>query len=100
MIKRAFFIILFILLAYHMLNAQTGEFEHWNEQHLHLQKTGMVVLGSWAFANFAVSGYQMSQTSGDTYYFHQMNVFWNTVNLTIAASGYLSAITTRNTHRT
>ena len=92
MIKRAFFLILFILLAYHLLNAQNGEFEHWNEQHLRLQKTGMVILGSWAFTNFAVSGYQMSKTSGNTYYFHQMNVFWNTVNVAIAASGYLSAI--------
>jgi hypothetical protein len=52
----------------------------------------MVVLGSWAAGNLLVSGYQMTQTTGKTYHFHQMNVFWNVVNAGIAVSGYLGAM--------
>lgn len=57
-----------------------------------VQKTGMTVLGSWALANFAASGYLMSRESGDRYYFHQMNVLWNVVNISIAGFGYAGAL--------
>lgn len=72
--------------------AQNRGMEDWNQQRLDLQKNGMLVLGSWALANFAYSGYSMTQTRGNTFYFHQMNVFWNTVNAGIAVGGYISAI--------
>jgi hypothetical protein len=53
------------------------------------QKTGMIVLGSWAVANLVSSPILASRTNGSTKYFHQMNGFWNTVNLTLAVVGYL-----------
>lgn len=46
--------------------------------------TGMYILGTWALANLVVGGIGWNQTTGDTKYFHQMNFFWNTVNLSIA----------------
>ena len=64
-----------------------------NLDRLDLQKTGMITLGSWAIGNIAVSGLQMSRTSGSQFRFHQMNVFWNVVNLGIAAGGYYGAAT-------
>ena len=56
--------------------------------------TGMMVLGSWAILNIATGAYGMTTQAGSTKYFHQMNLFWNTVNLGIAGysliSGYLT----------
>lgn len=44
----------------------------------------MIVLGSWALVNMAGGAYGWSRYDGQQKYFHQMNLFWNTVNLTIA----------------
>ncbi len=63
----------------------------WNRERIGIQKNGMYVLGSWALTNFAVSGYYMTKTSDRAFYFHQMNVFWNVVNLGIATFGYFGA---------
>ncbi|MDY7029388.1 MAG: hypothetical protein SVR04_13940 [Spirochaetota bacterium] len=68
------------------------ELLEWNQRRTDIQKTGMIVLGSWAVANFAVSGYCMTRTSDRNFYFHQMNVFWNVVNLGIAGFGYMGAL--------
>lgn len=73
-------------------DAQTGHDTEWDQRLFDFQKQGMVALGSWAAGNFLVSGYQMSRTQEKTYYFHQMNVLWNTVNMGIAVSGYLGAM--------
>jgi len=67
------------------------ELLEWNQRRTGIQKTGMIVLGSWAAANFAVSGFYMTRTSDRDFYFHQMNVFWNVVNLGIAGFGYIGA---------
>ena len=72
--------------------AQTNHDPEWDHDLFEFQKQGMIALGSWAAGNFLVSGYQMSRTQGKTYHFHQMNVFWNTVNMGIAVSGYLGAL--------
>ena len=92
MLKQAFLLIITSIFTLGILTAQNGDIEYWNEQRLNLQKTGMIVLGSWALANFSFSGYKMTQTNESEYYFHQMNVFWNTVNAGIATAGYLSVV--------
>jgi hypothetical protein len=56
-----------------------------NERRLSLNRVNMYVLGGWAVGNLAVSGYLRSQTTGTVRYFHEMNVFWNVVNLGLAA---------------
>jgi hypothetical protein len=63
----------------------------WQEDLAGFQRTGMIVLGSWAVGNIAAGGIGMTQTQGVPYYFHQMNLFWNTVNLGIAVGGYIGA---------
>ncbi len=80
---RRFFFIAFALLLFTELMAQdyTGEFYI---KHLKTQNTGMYILGSWAVANIATGAYGWSQFGGDSKYFHQMNAFWNAVNLGIA----------------
>ena len=63
--------------------AQQNYQQFYNESLQNMNK-GMYVLGSWAVVNIAVGAYGMSTQSGSTKYFHQMNLFWNTVNLGIA----------------
>lgn len=78
------FLIVFPLLAF----SQQLDVSLLQEEKINFQQNGMLVLGGWAVANMAGSGYMMTRTSGWQYRFHQMNVFWNVVNLGIASSGY------------
>lgn len=57
------------------------------KERLRINKTGMVVLSSWAAANITTGAIGWTVTKGETMYFHQMNVFWNIVNLGIAVPG-------------
>jgi len=56
-----------------------------------INKTGMIVLGSWAIGNIVVGTYGNFKSNGQTKYFHQFNAMWNVVNLGIAAFGYFNA---------
>ena len=60
---------------------------------LDMNNIGMAVLGGWALANISIGAYGWSQQSGQESYFHQMNLFWNTVNLTIAGFALYSNLT-------
>jgi hypothetical protein len=60
------------------------EYREFYSESLRTTNTGMYVLGGWAITNIATGGYGWSRFDGDTKYFHQMNLFWNTVNLSIA----------------
>lgn len=62
-----------------------------NTKRLQINRTGMTILGSWAVANIGFSGIQYFRTEGSTRSFHQMNVFWNVVNLGLAAGGILGS---------
>ena len=59
-----------------------------NQDRISMNSNGMLVLGGWAVTNIAIGSIGMTQTSGNTKYFHQMNAAWNTVNLAIAGFGY------------
>ncbi len=50
---------------------------------------GLKVLGGWAVANVATSGYYYYNTTGSDKYFHQMNVYWNGFNIIIVAASLL-----------
>ena len=51
----------------------------------------MLVLGSWSAANLIYSGASASLAEGSNKYFHQMNMIWGGINITLATIGYLSA---------
>jgi hypothetical protein len=88
---KKFYFFSFLLLLFALISiegwGQNEKQAHPN--HYKIQKNGMIVLGSWAMANFLTGGIQMARTEGKPYYFYQGNVLWNTVNLGIAVSGYL-----------
>ncbi len=56
-----------------------------------LQKNNMWFLAAWAGANIMQGSISASNTTGNDHYFHQMNAYWNTVNLAIAGLGLYAA---------
>lgn len=62
-----------------------------NQQRINHQRRAMTVLGGWAIGNIALGAALSSRHSGPEKHFHQMNAYWNVVNLGIAGLGYLAA---------
>lgn len=63
----------------------------YNETRIQYNESGMIILGAWALGNMVWGGIGASHTSGQTKAFHQMNLYWNSVNLIIAGIGYWQA---------
>ena len=63
-----------------------------NQNRLQKQQTAMTILGTWAIGNMALSGILAGKRSGSDKYFHQMNIGWNVVNLSLAGAGLYSAL--------
>ncbi len=89
-------VIMVILMIFAAFTAASGQEHHqtFYEHSLKISNSGMMVLGSWALANIAVGAYGWNRYSGSQQYFHQMNLFWNTVNLAIAGIALHSNLTT------
>lgn len=62
-----------------------------NQMRLAYNQSGMLILGSWAVINLIWGSLAARQTAGETMAFHQMNAYWNVVNLAIAGFGYWQA---------
>lgn len=62
-----------------------------NQHRSLLESRGMLVLGTWAAGNMIWGGIGASGQEGKTKAFHQMNLYWNSVNLAIAGLGYIHA---------
>lgn len=67
------------------------ELQDFNEIRISYNEKGMLILGGWAVGNMIWGGIAAGQTSGQTRAFHQMNMYWNSVNLLIAGFGYWQA---------
>lgn len=66
--------------------------QNFNKERTQIDKHLMITLGSWATSNFITSGVGWATVpKGEAFYFHQMNVLWNTVNLGLAIPGYFKA---------
>ena len=71
-------------------NAQEISFKDtiaaYNDQRISTNKTGMIVLGSWGVANIVAGGVGYFTAKQDEWkYFHEMNMVWGVVNVSIAA---------------
>jgi len=62
-----------------------------NDSRIQTNSDAMLILGGWALTNMGTGTYGMLTTDGNTRHFHEMNLMWNSVNLGIAAFGYISA---------
>ncbi len=88
------FILLLLLLFYTSLDVFAQEIpalSDFNQTRIDYNQKGMLILGSWAVGNMIWGGIGAGQTSGEVKAFHQMNLYWNTVNLAIAGFGYWQA---------
>ncbi|GAB3989293.1 hypothetical protein GCM10028807_13880 [Spirosoma daeguense] len=71
-------------------STQATELQNFSIQRIRHQKTIGLSLGGYALANVAIGSIAAAQTSGESKYFHKMNVYWNLVNLGIAGAGLLA----------
>lgn len=81
--KKQFIFTYVLLLVSGYVFAQ-GDYAQFNNQSIMTTNTGMSVLGGWAIGNIVLGAYGWAHNTGQQKYFNQMNLFWNTVNLTIA----------------
>lgn len=77
-----------------MLHAQIQDFsvKNYSQNSIDIQKSGMMILGTWATLNIFTGGIGNFRARGKEKYFHQMNAAWNFVNLGIAGIGYYGAM--------
>jgi len=85
-------IVFLVFISLNTVSAQN--LDGFNNERLNLNKKGMLVLGSWAAANIVLSPILANSSSGSEKYFHQMNGYWNGVNLIIGGLGYYTALKT------
>ena len=81
-----------ILFSLSILLIRNGscQLPQFNEDRCSIDKKLMLSLGSWAGANIIGSGIGWATTDNEEHkYFHQMNVFWNAINLGLAIPGYI-----------
>jgi len=89
-----FYLILILLLGIFSLPALAQDsvaLEAINSTRLEYNLQGMLILGSWAILNLVVGILGSFQRKGQVKAFHQMNAYWNVVNLGIAAFGFWQA---------
>ncbi len=85
---------LFLIIALILLSAESYSqiaLESYNIERQSINRKGMLTLGSWAIVNIVSSPILASSSKGSERYFHQMNGYWNGVNLIIAGFGYYGA---------
>jgi len=90
MLQRILFLLLMLCILQTSGYSQQNVWDSLNKRRLSINRNHLFVLGSWAAANIIQGSISASNTSGSTQYLHQMNTYWNTVNLTIAGLGFLA----------
>lgn len=84
--------LMFWLVLMGVSQAQNQEgYASFNKERISLEKQGMLLLASWSLGNLAWGGIGAANSEGVAKGFHQMNIYWNSVNLIIAGLGYYHA---------
>jgi hypothetical protein len=73
------------------------DLKKYNTERILMTRNSMYVLGGWSVANLVTSGVGWAKGKGSNQYFHQGNVLWNIVNLSIVVPNLLS--TKRNLNK-
>lgn len=84
-------VVFILLLTSEAFAQEIPALSDFNRTRLDYNQKGMIILGSWAVGNMVWGGIGASQTIGQNKAFHQMNLYWNSVNLMIAGFGYWQA---------
>ena len=91
--SRRVFILILLCVIFFPLFSQDDSLQFFKDSRT-VNNTGMYVLGSWAVLNISAGAYGWSTQTGESKYFHQMNVFWNVVNISIASYALIDSYTT------
>lgn len=89
--QKAILIFLFCFAALPLFGQEAIGLEEFNQTRLAYNQSGMLILGSWALVNLIWGSLGVRKSTGETKAFHQMNAYWNVVNLAIAGFGYWQA---------
>ena len=79
------------LLSLPAMAQDSAALEVFNSTRLEYNRQGMWILGSWAVLNLVIGAIGSLNTRGKVQAFHQMNAYWNLVNLGIAGYGFWQA---------
>ena len=82
---------LFLVFALPVAAQDLTDLEGFNQTRLDYNQQGMLILGTWAVVNLLLGAVASFRTRGQIQAFHQMNAYWNVVNLGIAAYGFWQA---------
>ena len=82
---------LFFVFALPVAAQVFADLEEINQTRLDYNQQGMLILGTWAVVNLLFGAVASFRTRGQTQAFHQMNAYWNVVNLVIAGYGFWQA---------
>lgn len=80
-----------LLIVFLSLDAQGQNLDTFNLKRNQIQKNGMTILTSWAGVNIGLGTIGSITHTGESKYFHQMNVGWNLVNLGLGILGFVQA---------
>ncbi len=91
--SRLLLVSLSILLSTAAVAQDMTVFDTYNRERNAITRTNMLVLGGWGLGNMAggVAGMLTTPWGSEANYFHQMNAYWNVVNVAIAVPGFLGA---------
>ncbi|PCH99067.1 MAG: hypothetical protein COB85_00835 [Bacteroidetes bacterium] len=92
----AIFYLIIALLGSKAIAQTQADLDNFNYEREKIGGNSMFILGGWSVANIIVSGAALTDTKGEAYYFHEMNVMWNIINLGIAIPGYIGTKKRRN----
>ncbi len=84
--------LMLVLVSENVVGQDISEWAGFEQHRQQINKTGMLVLGTWAVGNILTGAYGHFTATGKARYFHQMNAMWNFVNLGIATFGYVNAL--------
>ncbi|WP_242921151.1 DUF6992 family protein [Pontibacter liquoris] len=87
---RKYLCLLPLLLWGFAAQAQGNALAAFNQQQTQTLKTGMLVLGGWAILNIVIGSFKLTKASRSKKFYFQMNLYWNIVNLCIAAAALYS----------
>ena len=82
---------LFFVFALPVAAQGLADLEEINQTRLVYNQQGMLILVSWAVLNLLLGSIASFRTRGQSQAFHQMNAYWNVVNLGIAVFGFWQA---------
>lgn len=92
--KKSLLLTVLLCLVTFDLMGQDVSLLQFNTERLQVNKTGMLVLGSWAVGNIGINAFLTRGASGSDTHFFRMNVYWNMVNLALAIPGLRHAVIT------